>query len=79
MAELYGLELIEPPEGWAVLSIVALVNAVDADGREAMFMRTSAGISGVASLGMLTIATRLVSDDVAGEFYNDGDSPNPEE
>jgi|SRR6185503_664533 len=79
VAQIFGLEIQEPPDKWACLEALVLGKAINTEGRVVMFIRTTTGLTNIDSLGMLAAASRTIGDDVADCFEDDSDDPEDDE
>lgn len=69
---IFGLEADgEFPAGWTPLEAVAVIECLDENGEPTLYIATTQNLSSWKSLGMLTFATRVQSDDLA-EGTEDG-------
>ena len=72
MADVFGITIADPPDGWACLEALVLGKAVNEDGHVVMFIRTTQGLDSIDTLGMLTAATLTIGADVTDCFEDDG-------
>lgn len=71
MAEVFGIPINDPPEGWICVEAIVIVKAVSASGGDAMFIRNSKSLYDVEALGMIAAAHRSLDDSVAECFEDD--------
>lgn len=79
VADVLGITVADPPEGWTPMEAIVIVKALNAEGADAWFTRVSDGLGGMEALGALTGACRTQADDIAESFLpDDGDEDDEE-
>ena len=77
MADIFGVEITDPPTGWTVLETVVVCKALNENGNVTMFIRASEGLVLFEELGLLTAALRSVADDI--QLCDDDDPDFPDD
>lgn len=68
MAEILGVEIEDPPEGWTCLEAIVIIKALNEEGEETIFMRSSEGLWNVEAVGMLAATSAKFAAWVAETF-----------
>ena len=71
-AVLSGLELMELPEGYTPLEVVAVIKAIDEDGDVCWHTRYTKAPHAIEFLGALHAAVALMTTDIRRDYEPDG-------
>ena len=67
-----GVEVVDLPDGWTGLEVVAAFKCLNEDGEVCYVVRTSDALQGMEAVGMLRAACRQQEDSIA-DMWRDED------